>query len=74
MVSPLFEKARTTSSAVTMPKSPWIPSAGWRKMDGVPVLDKVAATLRAMCPDFPHAGDNDPTVGFHDKIHGIDEV
>ena len=30
-----------------------MPSAGWRKKAGVPVLAMVAATLRAIWPDFP---------------------
>ena len=53
LVSPEFEKATTTSSALIMPRSPWLASAGCTKNAGVPVEAKVAATLRAMCPDFP---------------------
>src|SRR5215831_15027376 len=34
-----------TSSEVTMPRSPWLASAGWTKKAGVPVDDKIAATL-----------------------------
>ena len=52
-VSPELEKAITTSLPVIMPKSPWPASAGWTKNAAVPVEAKVAATLRAMCPDLP---------------------
>ena len=42
-----------TSSEVTIPRSPWLASAGWTKKAGVPVLASVAAILRAICPDLP---------------------
>src|SRR3990172_4048092 len=42
-----------TSSCRTIPRSPWLASAGWTKYAGVPVLDMVEAILRAMCPDLP---------------------
>ena len=42
-----------TSSAVIMPRSPWLASAAWTKNAGVPVEAKVAAILRAMWPDLP---------------------
>jgi hypothetical protein len=52
-LSPEFESAMKTSSRATMPRSPWLASAGWTKYAGVPVLARVDAILRAMCPDFP---------------------
>lgn len=52
-VWPWCEKAIATSSAVTMPRSPWTASAGLRKNAGVPVEASVAATLRAMWPALP---------------------
>ena len=52
-VSPEFERARIISSGDTMPRSPCRASAGWMKKAGVPVLQKVAAILFAMCPDLP---------------------
>ena len=52
-VSPLLEKANTTSSSVIIPRSPCTPSPGCIKSAGVPVLAKVAAILRPICPDFP---------------------
>ena len=36
-VAPELETATTRSSPVTMPTSPWMASAGWRKSAGVPV-------------------------------------
>ncbi len=53
LVWPLFEMARTTSSFVTVPRSPWMASAGCRKREGVPVLFSVAAIFLATNPDFP---------------------
>ena len=50
---PEFESASTTSSRVIMPRSPWLASAACRKNAGVPVLARVEAILRAMCPDLP---------------------
>ena len=44
---------RTTSSAVIMPRSPWLASAACTKNAGVPVDASVAASLRAMWPDLP---------------------
>ena len=52
-VSPLLEKANTTSSEVTIPKSPCTPSPGCKNNAGVPVLANVAEIFRAICPDFP---------------------
>jgi hypothetical protein len=45
-LSPELEIASTMSSGVTMPRSPWLASAGWTKKAGVPVEASVAATLR----------------------------
>ena len=45
-LSPLFEMASTTSPGCTMPRSPWLASAGWTKNAGVPVEASVAAILR----------------------------
>src|SRR5574340_1467034 len=42
-----------TSLLVIMPRSPWLASPGCTKYAGVPVLDMVAAILRAMWPDLP---------------------
>jgi hypothetical protein len=52
-VWPLLLMARTTSSGVAMPRSPWMASAGWRKKDLVPVLFSVAEIFLATRPDFP---------------------
>ena len=45
--------ASTTSPLVTMPRSPWLASAGCRKNAGVPVLASVAAILPPTWPDLP---------------------
>ena len=42
-----------TSSAVIMPRSPWLASPGWTKNAGVPVDANVAAILRPIWPDLP---------------------
>ena len=47
-VSPEFEKNNTTSSFETTPISPCRASAACKNMDGVPVLEKVAAVLAAI--------------------------
>ena len=52
-LSPELEIARTTSPAVTMPRSPWLASPGWTKNAGVPVEASVAATLRPTWPLLP---------------------
>ena len=52
-VLPEFDRASTTSSEITMPRSPWLASAGCMKKAGVPVEARVAAILRAMWPDLP---------------------
>ena len=51
--SPPLEMASTTSSVVSMPRSPWLASAGWTKNDGVPVEARVAAIFCPIWPDFP---------------------
>ena len=51
--SPLFEIAIMASCRATIPKSPWMPSAGCRKNEGVPVLASVAAIFCPIKPDFP---------------------
>ena len=53
LLSPEFEMAMTTSLLLIMPKSPWLASPGWTKKAGVPVLAKLAAIFRPMCPDLP---------------------
>jgi hypothetical protein len=45
-LSPLLLMASTMSLASTMPKSPWLASAGCTNIAGVPVLANVAAILR----------------------------
>ncbi len=52
-VSPLFEITSTTSPFVTIPISPWLPSAGLRKKAGVPVEARVAAIFLPIRPDLP---------------------
>ena len=52
-VSPEFEIMMMTSSRPIMPRSPWLASAGWTKMAGVPVEASVAAILRAIWPLLP---------------------
>ena len=52
-VSPELERASTASPETTMPRSPWLASAGWTNRAGVPVEAKVAAILRATWPDLP---------------------
>ena len=42
-VSPEFEISKQKSSVVIIPKSPWLASVACTKLDGVPVLAKVAA-------------------------------
>jgi hypothetical protein len=52
-LSPLLLMASTTSPGVTMPRSPWLASAGCTKNAGVPVLASVAAILRPTWPLLP---------------------
>src|SRR5262249_53777337 len=52
-VSPLAERASTTSPRTTIPRSPCKASTGCKYSDGVPVELKVAAILRAIKPLFP---------------------
>ena len=52
-LSPLLEIASTMSLSVTMPRSPWLASAGCTKKAGVPVDARVAAILRPMWPLLP---------------------
>ena len=52
-VSPLAERARTTSPRTTMPRSPWTASTGCRYRAGVPVELSVAAIFLAMIPLLP---------------------
>ena len=53
VLSPLLEMASTRSCGVTMPRSPWLASAGCTKKAGVPVEASVAAILRPMWPLLP---------------------
>ena len=52
-VSPDLENASSRSPASTRPRSPWIASAGCRKIDGVPVDASVADVFWAMKPALP---------------------
>ncbi len=52
-LSPLLEMASTRSAPVTMPRSPWLASAGCTKNAGVPVEASVAAILRPTWPLLP---------------------
>src|SRR5579859_5971468 len=52
-VSPELDKASTASCFVTMPRSPWLASAGWTYIAGVPVEARVAAILRPTWPLLP---------------------
>ena len=52
-LSPLAERITTTSPFRTAPRSPCTASAGFRKWLGVPVLLKLAESLRATCPALP---------------------
>ncbi len=52
-LSPLLLMASTTSPAMTMPRSPWLASAGCTKKAGVPVEASVAAVLRPTWPLLP---------------------
>ncbi|OPZ51951.1 MAG: hypothetical protein BWY90_01313 [Deltaproteobacteria bacterium ADurb.BinA014] len=52
-VSPLLEIASRTSSFVTMPRSPWMPSTGCKKSARVPVLVSVATIFLPIKPDLP---------------------
>ena len=52
-LSPELEIAMTMSPAVTMPRSPWLASAGCTNIAGVPVEASVAAILRPTCPLLP---------------------
>ncbi len=49
-LSPLLDRASTKSLPRTMPRSPWLASAGCTKKAGVPVEASVAAIL---CPTWP---------------------
>src|SRR6267378_2809606 len=46
------------SPRASMPRSPCNASAGCKKNDGVPVLDKVAEIFRPNQPGFAHASDH----------------
>ena len=52
-VWPEFDKQRMQSFFVIPPRSPWLASVAWIKWEGVPVDDKVAEILFAICPLFP---------------------
>ena len=52
-LSPLLEMASTMSTVLIMPRSPWLASAGWTNMAGVPVEASVAAILRPTWPLLP---------------------
>ena len=53
LLSPLLEIAITRSTAWIMPRSPWLASAGWTNIAGVPVEASVAAILRPTWPLLP---------------------
>src|SRR5882762_336255 len=52
-VSPLADRASTTSPRTTMPRSPCTASTGCMNRAGVPIELRVAAILRAMMPLLP---------------------
>ena len=52
-VSPLCERATTTSPFTIRPRSPWMASAGCRKNDDWPVEARVAEIFWAMIPLLP---------------------
>jgi hypothetical protein len=52
-LSPELEIASTTSPGATMPRSPWLASAGCTNSAGVPVEASVAAILRPTWPLLP---------------------
>ena len=52
-VSPDHESASTTSLLCSMPRSPWLASAGWTNIAGWPVEASVAAIFRPTWPDLP---------------------
>ncbi len=52
-LSPELDRARSVVSGRSMPRSPWLISAGWTKKELVPVEARVAAILPPMCPDLP---------------------
>ena len=52
-VSPLDEIATSTSSPVSIPKSPCNASEACKNNDGVPILANVAAVFRPINPDLP---------------------
>jgi hypothetical protein len=62
------------SSGVTMPRSPWLASAGWTKKAGVPVEASVAATLRPTWTALAHAHDDDPAATGEHRLHRGDEA
>ena len=72
-VSPLFEMAITTSCRASMPRSPWMPSAGWRKNAGVPVLAIVAAIFCPIKPDFPIPDTTTLPLQCKEQVDGLGE-
>ena len=48
-----MDKIMTTSSLITLPKSPWIASAECKNKLGVPVEDKVADNFWPIIPALP---------------------
>jgi hypothetical protein len=67
-LSPELERAIMTSSAVIMPRSPWLASAGCTKNAGVPVLASVEAILRATWPGLADAADDHAAVAVEDQF------
>ena len=53
-VAPLFDKRRTTSEALSLPRSPCKASLGCKKILGVPVLESVAEIFWPIRPAFPN--------------------
>ena len=64
----------TTSSAVIMPRSPWLASLGWMKKEGVPVDERVERNLAADVARLAHAGSRNAAPGVPDQLEGDDEV
>ena len=52
-VSPEWEKIITASFLFMPPISPWSASPAFIKLEAEPVLDSVAETFFAICPDLP---------------------
>ena len=70
-LSPLLEMASTRSPGVTMPRSPWLASAGCTNIAGVPVEASVAAILRPTWPLLPMPITTTRPRHFEDRAHRL---